>query len=84
MKILVVVASRHGSTREIASLLQLIGARGHRTFVGKLDKSRLGLGARLVVGIVRAPQGDFRDWNAVRDRAGEIAAALAAPAATKA
>jgi menaquinone-dependent protoporphyrinogen oxidase len=47
-------------------LLQATGARGHQMFVGKLDKSSLGLGERLVTKVVRAPEGDFRDWEAVR------------------
>lgn len=67
---------------EVASLLRQTGARGHRTFAVKLDKHKLSLAERLVVGIVRAPEGDFRDWSAVRDWAREIAAALATPSTT--
>jgi menaquinone-dependent protoporphyrinogen oxidase len=51
-------------------------ARGHRTFVGKLDKSNLGLGERLVVKMVGVQEGDFRDWEAIRDWAREIVIAL--------
>jgi menaquinone-dependent protoporphyrinogen IX oxidase len=55
---------------------QSIGARGHRVFPGMLEKSRLSLGERAMVTAMRAPVGDFRDWDAVRIWAGEIAADL--------
>jgi menaquinone-dependent protoporphyrinogen oxidase len=57
-------------------LAQSVGARGHRVFPGRLDKSRLGLGERAMVTAMRAPIGDFRDWDAVRAWAEEIAAEL--------
>jgi menaquinone-dependent protoporphyrinogen oxidase len=55
-------------------LAQSIGARGHRVFPGRLDKSRLTLGERAMVTAMRAPIGDFRDWDAVRAWGDEIAA----------
>jgi len=61
---------------ELSALMEDTGARDHRMFAGKLDKSQLGLGERLVVGIVKAPEGDFRDWRAVSEYAREIASAL--------
>lgn len=67
---------------EPVHLDQLIGrtrARGHRMFVGKLDKAELGFGERLIVRAVGAPEGDFRDFSAVRRWADEIAAGIAAP-----
>src|ERR1700730_13519726 len=67
-------------TGEPAHLDQLIGrtgARGHRTFVGKLDKGELGFGERLIARAVGAPDGDFRDWAAINVWADEIAAAVA-------
>jgi menaquinone-dependent protoporphyrinogen oxidase len=63
-------------------LLEATHARDHQIFGGKLDKHEQGLGARLVLRMVKAPEGDFRDWNAIRQWAREIAAALqAAPVA---
>ena len=53
-------------------------AHGHRLFTGKLDRSSLGLGERLIATVVKAPDGDFRDWEAVRAWAREIAMALPA------
>jgi menaquinone-dependent protoporphyrinogen oxidase len=62
---------------DVASLMPLTGALGHRVFPGRLDKSRLSFGERAVVTAMRAPVGDFRDWDAVRSWADEIAAELA-------
>jgi menaquinone-dependent protoporphyrinogen oxidase len=63
---------------QIEALLEHSGARGHCIFVGKLDKSRLTLGERLVAKMVGAPEGDFRAWDAIRDWARQIASALPA------
>jgi menaquinone-dependent protoporphyrinogen oxidase len=59
-------------------LLAEVGAREHRVFSGKLDRSRLGVAERLVVGAVHAHDGDFRDWPAIREWARGIAQALKA------
>jgi menaquinone-dependent protoporphyrinogen oxidase len=61
---------------QIEAIAARTGAKGHRLFAGRLDKSELGLGERTVVRAVRAPEGDFRDWDAVREWAEEIAAHL--------
>jgi menaquinone-dependent protoporphyrinogen oxidase len=66
----------------ISELVKLVGARGHRTFQGKLDPSHLGLGERLIIWNVKrfvrdaAREGDFRDWASIAEWADEIAAAL--------
>jgi menaquinone-dependent protoporphyrinogen oxidase len=65
-----------GDPTGIAELATSIKARGHRTFAGRLDRGRLRIGERLVVGAVRAPDGDFRDLVAIRAWAHEIAAQL--------
>lgn len=57
------------------------GAREHRVFAGKLDHSRLGRLERVVVKALRAPDGDFRDWDAIRAFGQSIAAALPATGA---
>jgi menaquinone-dependent protoporphyrinogen oxidase len=51
----------------------MVGARGHRVFPGRLDKHLLAIGERAMVTAMRAPVGDFRDWEAVRGWAEEIA-----------
>lgn len=55
--------------------MQATHARDHRIFAGRLDASTLSLGERVAVRAVRAPEGDFRDWAAIRGWAREIAAA---------
>jgi menaquinone-dependent protoporphyrinogen oxidase len=59
-------------------LAQLVGARGHRVFPGRLEKDRLSVGERAMVTAMRAPLGDFRDWPAVGRWAGEVATELQA------
>ncbi len=61
---------------EIAELLEITHARAHCTFAGKLDKSVLGLGEKVIVAAVRVPEGDFRPWADVRAWATGIAEAL--------
>ena len=51
-------------------------ANGHRVFAGKIDKSRMTFGDKAIVTAVRSPEGDFRDWEAVQEWAGQIAKAL--------
>jgi menaquinone-dependent protoporphyrinogen oxidase len=61
----------------------VVGARGHRVFPGRLDKQLLSIGERAMVTAMRAPVGDFRDWEAVRTWAEEIAEDLADSAADR-
>jgi len=65
-----------GEPAHLDQLIGRTGARGHRTFVGKLDKAELGFGERLIARAVGAPDGDFRDWAAIKVWAHEIAAAV--------
>ena len=69
---------------QIDAIIAQTGAREHRVFVGKLDKSRLSLGMRAVVRAVHAPYGDFRDWAAIAAWADEIADVLWAAALARA
>jgi menaquinone-dependent protoporphyrinogen oxidase len=61
---------------DAAPLSQLVAARGHRVFPGRLDKELLTFGERAMVTAMRAPVGDSRDWAAVASWAEEIAVAL--------
>ena len=61
---------------DAATLAVLTGAREHRVFSGRLERSRLGSAERLVVRMVRAPSGDERDWASVERFAADIATAL--------
>ena len=58
---------------DVRRLAERIGARGQRTFAGLLDHDHLGFAERVVARIVRSPEGDFRDWDAIRAWAGQIA-----------
>jgi menaquinone-dependent protoporphyrinogen oxidase len=60
-------------TRE---LIERTGATEHQSFTGKLDRKALGFGERLVASVVRAPEGDFRDWDAIHAWATYIARRL--------
>lgn len=70
-----------GDPVHLDELVQVTHACGHHTFVGKLDKSKLSLGERLAVKLVKAPEGDFRNWEAIRSWVRDIAATLEAPVA---
>jgi len=61
-------------TTAIEAIMAATGAREHRLFAGRLDKSELGLKEGAAVRFVGAPEGDFRDWEAIREWTGEIAA----------
>lgn len=53
-----------------------VSARDHRTFAGRIDPDGLSWVERTITRMVKAPDGDFRDWEAVRAWADEIASAL--------
>jgi menaquinone-dependent protoporphyrinogen oxidase len=53
-----------------------LGAREHRVFPGKLSPEYLGWVERTITSMVKAPNGDFRDWDEIRAWGDEIASAL--------
>ncbi len=57
-------------------LLRQLGAVEHRVLAGRLNPDDLGWVERSITGMVKAPSGDFRDWDAITVWAREIAAAL--------
>jgi menaquinone-dependent protoporphyrinogen oxidase len=65
-----------GDPTDVAGLVQMVGARGHRVFRGRLDGGQLGLGEKVIVAAVRAPKGDFRDFSVIEAWADEIADVL--------
>ena len=70
----------------IAEAIEATGARSHEIFAGRIEVERLKRRERLLVSAMRAPVGDFRDWDAIRSWARSIgrelggAAAVLAPA----
>jgi menaquinone-dependent protoporphyrinogen oxidase len=59
-------------------LIDATGARERRIFTGRLDRSRLNFFEKAIVVALRAPEGDFRDWDAIREWSRGIAACLQA------
>lgn len=64
--------------RQLEELGGIVGPIEHRMFFGALDRSKLGFGERMMVKAVKAPEGDFRDWDAIRGWADAIARELEA------
>ena len=62
-----------GDPVDVADLMAASSALEQRVFAGRRDKKLLGVGEKAVVIAVRAPEGDFRDWEAIDGFAGEIA-----------
>lgn len=61
---------------DVAEVLEATAAGEHRLFAGRLDRSLLGFGDKAIVVALRAPQGDFRDWDAIQAWADDIAREL--------
>jgi menaquinone-dependent protoporphyrinogen oxidase len=66
-----------------SELIQRVGAVEHQSFTGKLDRGTLGFGERLITTVVRAPEGDFRDWDAIRAWATYVAESVREREATQ-
>jgi menaquinone-dependent protoporphyrinogen oxidase len=62
----------------VEKLAEALDARGHQVFSGKLDRGELGLVEELMTTALRAPEGDFRNWSAIREWARSIATELQA------
>lgn len=52
-------------TRRVDELIHAVDAIEHRLFSGRLDRAELGRLERWIADVVRAQDGDFRDWDAV-------------------
>ncbi|MEO5987035.1 MAG: flavodoxin domain-containing protein [Candidatus Limnocylindria bacterium] len=57
-------------------LCRELKARQHVVFAGKLNASDLSWVERTITGMLKSPYGDFRNWDAIRAWAQEIATAL--------
>ena len=68
-----------GDPVDIQPLLEATAAREHHVFAGRIDHDRLGFAERALVRALRAPVGDFRDWEAIDEFAAQIATELTAP-----
>jgi menaquinone-dependent protoporphyrinogen oxidase len=70
-----------GEPVDVTPMLEATLARGHRVFGGRLSRHDLSFPEKLIVSAVRAPEGDFRQWDDIRAWATEIVAELGAPVA---
>jgi menaquinone-dependent protoporphyrinogen oxidase len=61
---------------DVAELVAATGARDHRVFAGRLLRKQLGFADKAIAVALRVPDGDFRDWTAIRQWAAGIADAL--------
>lgn len=62
--------------KQLGELTETLSPKEHRVFFGALDKGKLGFGERMIVKAVKAPDGDFRDWDRIREWAEQIASEL--------
>lgn len=58
---------------DVADILRATSAEEHVLFAGKADKSLMGFADRAVLNAVKAPEGDFRDWDGIAGWAERIA-----------
>jgi menaquinone-dependent protoporphyrinogen oxidase len=72
-----------GESADTDRIAELVGARGHRVFAGRLERASLGFAERAAAKAVHAPDGDCRDWAAVDSFAGEITSELSAERAER-
>ena len=61
---------------ELAEFRDKIGAKQHTVFHGALDHKKLDRNDRITMKAAGAPEGDFRDWNAIGAWADQIAKSL--------
>jgi menaquinone-dependent protoporphyrinogen oxidase len=68
--------------KEFAEFKETIKPRDMKVFFGALDPNKLNFAEKLIrstpAGRTLLPEGDFRDWNAIEEWAGAVAAELAA------
>ena len=61
---------------DVEHIVAVTHARDHRVFGGELDKGKLSFKEKLAVGAVKAPEGDYRDWDEIRKWANGVADTL--------
>lgn len=66
---------------DVAMMAARTGARGVRVFGGRLERHTLNLAERALVGLIKADEGDFRDFDDIRAWAADIAWRLTPQAA---
>lgn len=69
-------AASANSPHELRAMAGQVGANGHRSFAGRLQRSELAFAERALIAGARAKEGDHRDFEAVAAWAKEIAGQL--------
>ena len=67
-----------GDVVDLDDVIERLQPRASVVFAGKLDAGVLSFAERAIIRAVRAEEGDFRDWDAIRDWALQIASDLSA------
>lgn len=62
---------------DVPALADLVGARGSRTFSGRLRLAELSRAERTAIRGVHVAEGDYRDWVEIRSWAEDVADSLA-------
>ena len=70
------VVDEEQQPKQLAELQESLNPREHHVFFGALDTSKLGFAERMIVKAVKAPDGDYRDWDEIGAWADGIADAL--------
>jgi menaquinone-dependent protoporphyrinogen oxidase len=70
------VVDEEEQPKQLVDLRERISPRGHQMFFGALDRSKLSFGERMIVKAVRAPDGDYRNWDDIGAWADGIAVSL--------
>lgn len=68
---------------DVSDVMEATGAREHQMFSGKIDRSKLSFGEKAIMIAVKAPEGDFRDWDTIDSWARHIATELALEVQTR-
>lgn len=61
---------------DVSGILDATGAREHRVFGGRIDKSKLSMSELAILVAVRAAEGDHRDWDEITEWSADIAQRL--------
>lgn len=64
---------------DVVGLISMVSPVDHRVFAGRIDPEKLGFAERAIIKALRAPVGDYRDWDTITAWAGEIALSLGSP-----
>lgn len=65
---------------DLSKIASIVAAQSHKVFAGRLDKAKLSFPERAIVWALGVADGDYRDWEEVRNWSNGIADRLLRPA----